>query len=280
MRVTNQSKSIFILLTKHRKKIMKTKFGVILFLISFIALSTVASAVDYELKTTLTRTETRTLTPVNPALCDGTTPAPLPPRTYNVSLIDSTITHFSIRIVKKVGGAVHHTVATTAIGSYLDLATGEFTYNVTGIPKTKDILLIRLYNQTGGVDTILKEMEMSASSGSVRTQVGYVNFGNVGDGSGSGEAGAIAGTGGAISTASISNTPSTSEITVNFDDLGDTDYITLVTLQRLSGSLSNNSDVSVPVVHSKTSNSFKVYIKELTDTTQDLRLDILIQGYQ
>jgi len=262
---------------------MKTKFGVILFLLCFVIFSFDALAVDYTFKTTITRVVAKTITPDNTAGCDGAA-VNNPPINYNVTEVDNTITSFSIRFYKKVGGALYlddgtHAIVTSGGSKNFDLTTGEFSYTVTGITKTKDILIAKLYNQTSG-ETLITELEMSASSSNVRVQAGYVSFGNIGNGSGAGSAGSISAYGGAISSASISNPDATtSDITVNFDDLGDTDYVAIVTLQGLSGASGSNRNATVPIVHSKSSSSFKVNLGEIGDTSQNLRLDFIIQGY-
>ncbi len=263
---------------------MKTKYGIILLLICIVTFSFDAlAAVDYTFKTTVTRTESRSIVPDNSPNCDGSTPS-LPTINYSVTLIDSVFTDFSFRIVKKSDlSAYHnslgHTVVTSGGGQNFNLATGELTYTITGITKINEILIVRFYKNNDGSGSPYSEQEISISS-NTRPQAGFVTFGNVGNGTNDGgAAGAITETGGAISSASIVNDNDYSDITVNFTDLGDANYVAMVSLQSITDRF-NCNNVRPPVVFNKTSNSFKIFIEKDPNTNpQDLRLDIIIQAY-
>lgn len=265
---------------------MKTKNGIILLLICIgICTSEAFAAVDYTFKTSVTRTETRQIVPDNSANCDGSTPT-MPTISYDVVLIDSVFTNFSFRIFKKSDNSAYynslgHTVITSGGSQNYDLTNGELTYTITGIPKTNEILIVKFYKNSGGTGTADFEQEISISS-NTRPQAGFVTFGNVGNGSVNGDntgvPGSITSTGGFVTGASISNGNLASEITVNFTDLGDANYVAMVTLYSNSNEyLSNN--VTVPVVYAKGSSSFKVLIEDVGGFYQDLRLDIIIQAY-
>lgn len=262
---------------------MKTKYGIILLLICIVTFSFDAiAAVDYTFKTSVTRTESRSIVPDNSANCDGSVPN-LPTINYNVTLIDSVFTDFSFRIVKKSDlsayyNSLGHTVITSGGGQNFDLATGELTYTITGIPKTNEILIVRFYKNNDGSGSPYSEQEISISS-NTRPQAGFVVFGNVGDGSDGGAAGAVTSTGGAISGATINNAATYSEVTVNFTDLGDANYVVMVSLESTTGTRFNSNEVAVPVVFDKTSSSFKVLLEDNGAIIENLRLDIIIQAY-
>ncbi|MBI3260482.1 MAG: hypothetical protein HYZ54_13565 [Ignavibacteriae bacterium] len=262
---------------------MKTKNGIILLLICIgIFTSEAFAAVDYTFKTNVTRTETRSIVPDNSPNCDGSTPT-MPTINYDVTIIDSQFTDFSFRIVKKSDlsayyNSLNHTVITSGGSQNFDLTNGELTYTITGIPKTNEILIVRFYKNAGGTGSPYYEQEISISS-NTRPQAGFVTFGNVGDNSDGGGAGAITATGGAISSASINNAPMYSEITVNFTDLGDANYVAMVSLESTNGTRFNSNNVSVPVIYDKTSSSFKVLLEDNGVSIEDLRLDIIIQAY-
>lgn len=262
---------------------MKTKYGIILLLICIgLFTSEAFAAVDYTFKTSVTRSETRQIVPDNSANCDGSTPT-MPTISYDVVLIDSVFSNFSFRIFKKSDNSAYynslgHTVITSGGSQNYDLTNGELTYTITGIPKTNEVLIVKFYKNSGGTGTADFEQEISISS-NTRPQAGFVVFGNVGDGTDGGGAGSISSTGGAISGASISNAAAYSEITVNFTDLGDANYVAMVSLESTNGSRFNSNNVAVPVVFAKTSSSFKVLLEDNGASIEDLRLDIIIQAY-
>ncbi len=69
-----------------------------------------------------------------------------------------------------------------------------------------------------------------------------------------------------------------SNITVNFPDMGDTRYVVSVTMESLlSANLDN--DIVIPVVHNRTSSSFEVYFEESAAVEQGLQMHILITEY-
>lgn len=262
---------------------MKTKFGVILILLSFIVLGSNAfAAVDYTFKGTITRTENRSIVPDNSPQCDGSTPT-MPTVNYSVTLIDSTVTDFSFRIVKKSDNSAYynslgHTIITSGGSKNFDLATGELTYTITGIPKTSEILIVRLYTNSGGTGSPYSEQEISVSS-DTRPKAGFVTFGNVGDGSDGGSQGSISSVGGFVTSASISNGASYSQITVNFTALDDASYVAMVTLQSSTGTRFSSNNVTTPVVYDKQTGSFKVLIEDNGVDIEDLRMDLVLQAY-
>jgi hypothetical protein len=259
---------------------MKTKYGIILLLIGIIVCSVDALAFDYTFKTTVTREVTNTLQFDNTPGCDGSTPNN-PPIEYKARYIDSFFTHFSIRIVKKSDNSAYfdggnHTVVH---GGNFNLETGELTYTIADIPKTKEILVIRFYTNNNASGQPYAEQEISAT-GDTRGKAGYVTFGNVGDGSdGGGGGGAISGYDGVVTGASISNGVNYSEITVNFQDFGDANYAAMVSVQSI-GNRFNDNNITTPVVYAKNGTSFKVLLeKNPTGNPANLRLDIIIQPY-
>jgi len=259
---------------------MKTKFGVILILLCLIALSADALAVNYTFKTTVTRTESRSIVPDNSANCDGSAPS-LPTINYNVTLIDSNFTQFTIKIVKKSDNSDYFGPVTAGVthGGNFNLATGELTYTITGITKTNEILIVKFYKGASAAGTPDAEQEISVSS-NTRPQAGYVTFGNVGNGaSDGGSPGSITGFGGFITNASINNGNTSSNITINFTALDDANYTANVSLVGISN-IVNNSQVTCPVIYSKTTSSLVIFLSDVDNPAiQDLRLDIVIQSY-
>lgn len=256
---------------------MKTKFGVILILLCLIALSADALAVNYTFKTTVTRTESRSIVPDNSANCDGSAPT-LPTINYNVTLIDSNFTQFTIKIVKKSDNSDYFGPVTAGVthGGNFNLATGELTYTITGITKTNEILIVKFYKGASAAGTPDAEQEISVSS-NTRPQAGFINIGDIAlnDNTthGLGTFGGIV-TGGST----FSNDAVGTYITVNFPTQEDTDYIVMLTYHSL-GAVGSDNNVRMPVVYNKTTTSFEVYIEEINASGQNLRLDIILQHY-
>lgn len=255
---------------------MKTKYGMILLLSCIVLFSYNAFAVDYTLKTTITRTENRSIVPDNSPNCDGSTPS-MPTVNYSVTLIDSSVTVFSIKVFKKSDNSLYHsdlnhTIVTSGGGQNYDLATGELTHTITGIPSTKEILIARIYLNSGGTGSPFAEQEFSIAVNS-RPAAGFIDVGDIASGT------SIGSFGGVVTGGSKSSAGSTSTITVNIEDQEDANYVVAVSVRGL-GTDTWDNEQTIPIVTSQSSNSFTVYLEETNNTVQDLRLMFIVQRYQ
>jgi len=84
--------------------------------------------------------------------------------------------------------------------------------------------------------------------------------------------------GGDVSFASKSNSGSSSTITVNFEDQGNTDFIPMITITSL-GTADDDNDVETPVILNVTSTSFDIFLNETNGTTQDIRINIILMPF-
>jgi hypothetical protein len=100
---------------------------------------------------------------------------------------------------------------------------------------------------------------------------GYVLIGDV-------ASGISTAVGGDISFASKSNSGSSSTITVNFEDQGNTNFVPMVSLISL-GTADDDNDVETPVILNVTSTSFDVFLNETNGTTQDLRINVVLTPF-
>lgn len=91
--------------------------------------------------------------------------------------------------------------------------------------------------------------------------------------------GTSASTSGYFTSASKSN-PSGSEslITINFPDLGTTNYTPMISITSL-GTSSDDNEIKVPLIKNITSSSFNVYFEETSSVVQNLRINVNIQKY-
>ncbi len=256
---------------------MKTKYGIILLLSCIVLFSYNAFAVDYTLKTTITRTENRSIVPDNSPNCDGSTPT-LPTVNYSVTLIDSTVTVFSVKVFKKSDNSLwyddlNHTIVTSGGGQNYDLATGELTHTITGIPATKEILIARIYLNAGGTGSPYKEQEFSIAKNS-RPSGGFITIGDIGSGT------TIGGFGGVATGGSKTNPGGNSSIiTVNIETQEDANYVVMLNAVSLGTLDWDNDFLFHPVVVNKTTTSFDIYLED-GGATENLRFDIIIQPYQ
>jgi len=97
---------------------------------------------------------------------------------------------------------------------------------------------------------------------------GYVLIGDV-------ASGISTAVGGDVSFASKSNSGSSSTITVNFEDQGNTNFVPIISLISL-GTADDDNDVETPVILNVTSTSFDIFLNETNGTTQDLRINIVL----
>jgi hypothetical protein len=100
---------------------------------------------------------------------------------------------------------------------------------------------------------------------------GYVLIGDV-------ASGISTAVGGDISFASKSNSGSSSTITVNFTDQGNTNFVPMISLSSL-GTADDDNDVETPVILNVTSTSFDIFLNETNGTTQDLRINIILMPF-
>ena len=100
---------------------------------------------------------------------------------------------------------------------------------------------------------------------------GYVLIGDV-------ASGISTAVGGDISFASKSNSGSSSTITVNFEDQGNTNFVPMISLTSL-GTADDDNDVETPVILNMTSTSFDIFLNETNGTTQDLRINIVLMPF-
>jgi hypothetical protein len=100
---------------------------------------------------------------------------------------------------------------------------------------------------------------------------GYVLIGDV-------ASGISTAVGGDISFASKSNSGSSSTITVNFEDQGNTNFVPMISLISL-GTADDDNDVETPVILNVTSTSFEIFLNETNGTTQDLRINVILMPF-
>lgn len=253
---------------------MKTKYGIILLLSCIVLFSYNALAVDYTIKTTVTRTENRSIVPDNSANCDGSTPT-LPTVNYSVTLIDSNFTDFSIRVFKKSDNSLWHTnLGNTVVhGGNFDLATGELEHTITGIPATKEVLIARVYLNSGGTGSPYSEQEFSIAV-NARPAAGFANIGDIGSFDNT-----VGSYGGVVTNVSKTSSASASEITVTIENQEDANYVVMTSVRSL-GNSSFDNDIHLPIVTSQSATSFVVFIEEPAAVTQDIRLMFIVQRYQ
>lgn len=252
---------------------MKTKYGIILLLSCIVLFSYNAFAVDYTIKTAVTRTENRSIVPDNSPNCDGSTPS-MPTVNYSVTLIDSTITVFSVRVFKKSDNSLWHTNLNNAVnGSNYDLATGELEYTITGIPATKETLIARIYLNSGGTGAAYAEQEFSIAI-NTKPVAGFANVGDMGSFDSN-----VGSFGGVVTNVSKSSDANSSEMTVTIENQEDANYVVMTSVRSL-GNPGLDNDIHQPVVTDQTATSFKVLIEQTNNVTQDLRLMFVIQRYQ
>lgn len=256
---------------------MKTFYGIALFLLCFIVSYSDILAVDVTIKTNLTRTRTETVSAgATSASCGGGAPAAPQVFTFDVTVVDSVTTQFTVRVVEKentsnvVAGPSTHAIVN---GVNYNLATGELTHTITGVPSSKKILLVQLYKGGSASGTPYFEQEISTARGT-KVQSGVLDIGDIGNNS-TGTSGA----GGVVTGGSKSSDASSSTITVNIETQEDANYVVLLTMQSQGSALLDN-DIQHPVIISKGMTSFQVYIEQTADVTQNLRLNVMIQGYQ
>jgi len=126
---------------------------------------------------------------------------------------------------------------------------------------------VRLVDGTQGNNKVL----ISDANGNASWQkfiAGYVLIGDV-------ASGISTAVGGDIAFASKSNSGSSSTITVNFADQGNTNFVPMISLVSL-GTADDDDDVETPVILNITSTSFDIFLNETNGTTQDLRINILL----
>ncbi len=261
------------------KNIMKTFYGISLFLLCFIVSYGDVFAVDFTIKTNLMREYTEVITPAaasSPSSCGGSTTLP-PPMTLTMQVVDSVTTQFTVRVIEKdnpgnvlVGPSTH----AKTNGVNFNLANGELTHTITGIPPSKKVLVVELYkgNTVSGSPYFSQEITTRSESGP-----GVLTIGDVGDGT------SVSGAAGIITGGSKSNPNATSsEITVNIKEQVDAEYIVLLTIDSpTAGVRLANSTISTPVIYNKTATSFQVYLADPSMVNiQNIRLNVMIQGYQ
>ena len=100
---------------------------------------------------------------------------------------------------------------------------------------------------------------------------GYVLIGDV-------ASGISTAVGGDISFASKSNSGSSSTITVNFEDQGNTNFIPIISIVSL-GTADDDNDLETPVILNVTSTSFDIFLNETNGTTQDIRINIILMPF-
>jgi hypothetical protein len=100
---------------------------------------------------------------------------------------------------------------------------------------------------------------------------GYVLIGDV-------ASGISTAVGGDASFASKSNSGSSSTITINFEDQGNTNFVPMVSLISL-GTADDDNDVETPVILNVTSTSFDIFLNETNGTTQDLRINFILMPF-
>ena len=126
---------------------------------------------------------------------------------------------------------------------------------------------VRIADGTQGDRKVL----MSDGNGNaswIKMATGYVLIGDV-------ASGISTAVGGDMSFASKSNSGSSSTITVNFEDQGNTNFVPMISLISL-GTADDDNDVETPVVLNVTSTSIDIFLNETNGTTQDLRINVVL----
>ncbi|MFN8358426.1 MAG: hypothetical protein U0264_00800 [Candidatus Kapaibacterium sp.] len=107
---------------------------------------------------------------------------------------------------------------------------------------------------------------------SSRSYAGSVTIGDVANGTSTTSSGYI-------TSASKSNPSSTeSLITIQFPDLGTTNYSPIISISSL-GTSSDDNEIKVPLIKNVTSSSFDVYFEETTGVVQNLRINVVLSKY-
>ena len=127
------------------------------------------------------------------------------------------------------------------------------------------------WSQVGGVIPDASHYTTDGSGSSRKVLVGYVDIDDIG-------AGTTATVGGDLSSATKTNGSGISTITVNFPDLGHTNYSVQITTES-QGTIGLDNDIYPPVVDTKTSSSFEIYAEELASVVQDLVFGVQITEY-
>jgi hypothetical protein len=101
---------------------------------------------------------------------------------------------------------------------------------------------------------------------------GVVTFGDINSGSGS-----LTVTG---DISSATKDGGGTRLVINFPDLGNTNYVAIITMESTrsnsDGSLSQDNDLSTPIILEKTSSSFRVMLEETGSVVQSLKINVLI----
>lgn len=260
---------------------MKTFYGISLFLLCFIVSYGDALAVDFTIKTNIMRTYTETITPApasSPASCSSISSTTLPaPMTLTMQVVDSDIVEFTVRVVEKDNPSVVRRGASThdITGGNFNLSNGQLTHTITGIPSMKKVLVAQLFKGTDTTVTPYFQQEISTARGT-KVQSGVITIGDLGNDS---DDFSLPGALGVITGGSKDSDANTSTVTVNIDTQEDNNYVVMVTVQSL-GNADNDNSIEPPVITSKSTNSFTLFFRELATVTQNIRLNVMIQGYQ
>jgi len=260
---------------------MKTFYGISLFLLCFIvSYGDILAAVDVTIKTSLTRTVTKTITAsAASGSCGNAAPAD-DVFTFDVQVVDSAVTQFTVRVVEKentsnvVLGPSTHAINSGGGGNY-NLATGELTHTVTGIPSSKKPLLLQLFKGGSASGQPYIEQEVSSARGT-KVQSGVINLGDIGNNS---DDASLSGAAGVVTGGSKDSDANSSTITVNIETQEDPNYVVMLSIQSL-GTVNWDNDLEQPIIVSKTSSSFQIYLWDTSLFTQNIRLNVMIQGYQ
>ncbi|MFN9340405.1 MAG: hypothetical protein ACK6BZ_13050 [Candidatus Kapaibacterium sp.] len=260
---------------------MKTFYGISLFLLCFIvSYGDAFAAVDVTIKTSLMRTITQTIiTGASSGSCGNAAPEP-DTLNFEIKVVDSVTTQFTVRVVEKENTSVEVLSPSThainfGMGGNYNRANGELTHTVTGIPSSKKPLLLQLFKGGSASGTPYVEQEVSSARGT-KVQSGVLTIGDIGNFDNS-----LGSAGGVVTGGSKSSDGSSSEITVNIETQEDANYVVMVTIDsQTNGSRQENSQIRTPVVYDKQSSSFKVYLNDPIGSTQNIRLNVMIQGYQ
>lgn len=259
---------------------MKTFYGISLFLLCFIVSYGEIFAVDVTITATLTRTRSESVTAgATSGSCGGSAPTPQT-FNFNITVVDSVTTEFTVRVVEKgnvgnvvVGPSTHNIVN----GVNYNLANGELTHTITSVPSRKYIMVVQLFKGNSASGTPYLEQEISTAR-STKVQSGVITIGDVGNDS---DDASLPGALGVVMSGSKDSDANASEITVNIGTQEDENYVVLVTIDsQTNGSRQANSQIRTPVVYDKQVSSFKVYLYDNLGTTQNIRLNVMIQGYQ
>ncbi len=134
----------------------------------------------------------------------------------------------------------------------------------------------KMYVRTD-VDGTIKDFQLPISTYAIYaissgSYAGSVTISDIGTGTSTSIAGYI-------TSASKSNPSGTeSLVTINFPDMGTTNYSPMITISSL-GTSSDDNEIKLPLIKNITSSSFDVYFEETANVVQDLKINVVLSRF-